>query len=40
MTGYDLHSVALTLVAERKGISAADETIPTFTKRFDSHSTA
>ena len=36
MTGHDLHSVALTLVAERKGILAADETVPTLTKRFDS----
>jgi fructose-bisphosphate aldolase, class I len=36
MTGHDLQSVALTLVAERKGILAADETVPTLTKRFDS----
>lgn len=35
MTGQDLHSVALTLVAEGKGILAADETVPTLTKRFD-----
>jgi fructose-bisphosphate aldolase class I len=35
MTGHDLHSVALTLVAEGKGILAADETVPTLTKRFD-----
>ena len=36
MTGHDLYSVALTLVAERKGILAADETVPTSAKRFDS----
>jgi fructose-bisphosphate aldolase, class I len=36
MTRHDLHDVALTLVAERKGILAADETVPTLTKRFDS----
>jgi fructose-bisphosphate aldolase class I len=36
MTGHDLHSITLTLVAERKGILAADETVPTLTKRFDS----
>jgi fructose-bisphosphate aldolase, class I len=35
MTGHDLESVALTLVAKGKGILAADETIPTLTKRFD-----
>jgi fructose-bisphosphate aldolase, class I len=35
MTHQDLESVALTLVAEGKGILAADETIPTLTKRFD-----
>jgi fructose-bisphosphate aldolase, class I len=32
---HDLESVALTLVAEGKGILAADETIPTLTRRFD-----
>ena len=31
----DVESVALTLVAEGKGILAADETVPTLTKRFD-----
>jgi fructose-bisphosphate aldolase class I len=36
MTEHDLHSVAQTMVAERKGILAADETVPTLTKRFDS----
>src|SRR5262249_18591465 len=35
MTSHDLESVALTLVAEGKGILAADETIPTLTRRFD-----
>jgi fructose-bisphosphate aldolase class I len=35
MTDQDLATVALTLVAEGKGILAADETIPTLTKRFD-----
>jgi fructose-bisphosphate aldolase class I len=35
MAGHDLHSIALTLVAEGKGILAADETVPTLTKRFD-----
>jgi hypothetical protein len=35
MTSYDLESVALALVAEGKGILAADETIPTLTRRFD-----
>ena len=35
MTSHDLESVALTLVSEGKGILAADETIPTLTKRFD-----
>jgi fructose-bisphosphate aldolase, class I len=34
MTG-DLESVARALVAEGKGILAADETIPTLTRRFD-----
>ena len=36
MAEHDLHSVAQTLVAEWKGILAADETVPTLTKRFDS----
>jgi fructose-bisphosphate aldolase class I len=36
MTGHDLQSVALTLVAEGKGILAADESVPTLTRRFDS----
>src|SRR4029450_13662332 len=39
---HDLESVALTLVAEGKGILAADETVPTLTRRFDTlgtHST-
>lgn len=31
----DLEGVALTLVTEGKGILAADETVPTLTKRFD-----
>src|SRR5262249_26124916 len=31
----ELESVALTLVAEGKGILAADETSPTLTRRFD-----
>jgi fructose-bisphosphate aldolase class I len=31
----DLEGVALTLVADGKGILAADETVPTLTKRFD-----
>src|SRR5262249_48025120 len=35
MTSHDLESVALTLVAEGKGILAAAETIPTLTRRFD-----
>src|SRR5262249_22678379 len=35
MTSGDLERVALTLVADGKGILAADETIPTLTKRFD-----
>jgi fructose-bisphosphate aldolase class I len=33
----DLHETALALVAEGKGILAADETVPTLTKRFDKH---
>jgi fructose-bisphosphate aldolase class I len=32
---HDLESVAATLVASGKGILAADETVPTLTKRFD-----
>src|SRR3974390_729508 len=32
---YNLESVAARLVAEGKGILAADETTPTLTKRFD-----
>ena len=32
---HDLESVAVTLVADGKGILAADETVPTLTKRFD-----
>jgi len=35
MMSHDLESVALTLVAEGKGILAADETVPTLTRRFD-----
>ena len=35
MMSHDLPSVALTLVATGKGILAADETIPTLTRRFD-----
>jgi fructose-bisphosphate aldolase, class I len=35
MTSHVLESVALMLVAEGKGILAADETIATLTKRFD-----
>ena len=35
MTSHALESVALMLVAEGKGILAADETVPTLTKRFD-----
>ena len=31
----DLESVAEALVADGKGILAADETVPTLTKRFD-----
>ena len=33
---HDLESIANALVAEGKGILAADETVPTLTKRFDS----
>jgi fructose-bisphosphate aldolase class I len=35
MTSDDLESVALSLVADGKGILAADETVPTLTRRFD-----
>src|SRR5262249_26233245 len=35
MTNYGLENVAPSLVAEGKGILAADETVPTLTKRFD-----
>jgi fructose-bisphosphate aldolase, class I len=35
MTSHHLESVSLALVAEGKGILAADETIPTLTRRFD-----
>ena len=35
MASQDPESVAQTLVAEGKGILAADETIPTLTRRFD-----
>src|SRR5215831_9903555 len=35
MTSHALEGVALTLVAGGKGILAADETVPTLTKRFD-----
>jgi fructose-bisphosphate aldolase class I len=35
MTSHDLESIALMLVAEGKGILAADETVPTLTRRFD-----
>jgi fructose-bisphosphate aldolase, class I len=35
MRGHELESVALALVAEGKGILAADETVPTLTRRFD-----
>ena len=35
MASLNLESVALTLVEEGKGILAADETIPTLTRRFD-----
>jgi fructose-bisphosphate aldolase, class I len=34
--GHDLEGIAATLVAEGNGILAADETVPTLTKRFDS----
>jgi fructose-bisphosphate aldolase, class I len=35
MSGHDLQNVALTLVTDGKGILAADETVPTLTRRFD-----
>jgi fructose-bisphosphate aldolase class I len=35
MTSHGLENVAPTLVAEGKGILAADETVPTLTRRFD-----
>jgi fructose-bisphosphate aldolase, class I len=35
MMSQDLESIAMALVAEGKGILAADETVPTLTKRFD-----
>jgi fructose-bisphosphate aldolase class I len=35
MASQDLERAALTLVADGKGILAADETIPTLTRRFD-----
>src|SRR5215467_14058354 len=35
MTSHALESVALTLVTGGKGILAADQTVPTLTKRFD-----
>ena len=34
MSSSHLETVALALVAEGKGILAADETVPTLTKRF------
>ena len=35
MTSPDLERIALGLVADGKGILAADETVPTLTRRFD-----
>jgi fructose-bisphosphate aldolase class I len=35
MTSHDLEGIALALVADGKGILAADETVPTLTRRFD-----
>ena len=35
MTSHDLERIALALVADGKGILAADETVPTLTRRFD-----
>jgi fructose-bisphosphate aldolase class I len=37
MTITDLHSTAQALVADGKGILAADETVSTLTRRFDAH---
>src|SRR5262245_710382 len=37
MTTNELHEVARALVAEGKGILAADETVPTLTKRLTAH---
>ena len=36
MSGADLEAIALALVAEGKGILAADESLPTIEKRFNS----
>ena len=35
MSRHDLEGVVLALIAKGKGILAADETIPTLTKRLD-----
>ena len=35
MVSHDLQSIAQTLIADGKGILAADETVPTLTRRFD-----
>ena len=35
MMSHDLESNAATLVTHGKGIPAADETVPTSTRRFD-----
>ena len=35
MTCHDLEGIALALVTDGKGILAADETVPTLTRRFD-----
>src|SRR5436190_22708065 len=35
MTSHDLEEIALALVSDGKGILAADETVPTLTRRFD-----
>jgi hypothetical protein len=35
MTSQNLESIAVSLVVDGKGILAADETVPTLTKRFD-----
>src|SRR4051794_39792549 len=37
MTTTKLDEVARAIVADGKGILAADETVPTITKRFESH---